>query len=78
MNFLPTLTGHIKARACNGSVEEKGGARGFREEEERKEKKKEWMRWRKTEEEEVEGRWTRTPWSGGAASTKGPHSWEEE
>ena len=31
MNFLPVLSGQIKARACDWAMEEKGGAEGFRE-----------------------------------------------
>ena len=30
---------------------------------------------KKTEEEEVEGRWSRTTWLGEAVSSKGSHSW---
>ena len=30
---------------------------------------------RKTEEEEVGGRWSRTTWPGEATSSKGSHSW---
>ena len=33
-----------------------------------------WRREKKTEEEEVEGRWSTTAWPGEAASNKGSHS----
>ena len=65
----PNLTCQIKARACECTVEGKGGGGGFREGEERKEE-------RKMEEEEVEGRWSRTTWPGEAISNKGFQTWE--
>ena len=69
MNLLPILTGQIKAGACDWAVGGKVGDGGLRE-------------WRKSkgqggtrmEEEEVEGRWSRTTWPGEAASSKGSHS----
>ena len=66
MNLLPILTGQIKAGACDWAVGGKVGDGGLRE-------------WRKrkgrTEEEEMEGRWSRTAWPGEATSSKGSHSW---
>lgn len=64
VNLLPTLTGQIKDRATGWAVEGKGGSRGLREGEERE-----------TEEEDLEGRWSRTTWPGEATSDKGSHSW---
>lgn len=56
----------IKTRACDWTVGGKGG--------------RDWRSWRVgagegTEEEEVGGKRSRTPWPGGAASCKESHSW---
>ena len=77
MNLLPILTCKIKAKtgnwAAEGKVEpksfrERRGSKGWgREAEGRKE--------RKTEEEEVEGKWNRSTWPGETVSYKGSHSW---
>ena len=56
---LPSLTGQIKARACDWAVEGKGGAGGFREERKGK---------------ETEERWSRTTWPREATNNKGSHS----
>lgn len=63
MKLLPILTGKIKTRACDWTVEGKGGVGGFREERE------------KDRGEEVGGRWDRFTWPAEAASNKGSHSW---
>jgi hypothetical protein len=68
VNFLPILTGQIKARASGWAVKRKGRAGGFREGERGRRRRRE------MEEEEVEGRWSRTTWPGEAASSKGSHS----
>ena len=65
MNLLPILTGQIKARACDWAVEGKVELKRLGE------RKGGGM----TEEEEVEGRWSRTTWPGEATSSKGSHSW---
>ena len=74
MNLLPILTGQVKARACDRAVEGKGGAGGFREVERGRRKGRQ-RRERRMEEEEVEGRWSRSTRPGGTASSKGSHSW---
>lgn len=58
LNLLPILNGQIKAGADDWAVEGKGGT----------------GRGKAMEEEEVEGRWSKTTWPGGAASSKGSQS----
>ena len=60
MSLLHILTGQIKARACDWAVEGKGGLEVIESGE-----------GKKREEEEVEGRWSRTTWSEEALSSKG-------
>lgn len=63
MNLL-ILVGQIKATTCDRAMEGENGAGVFREGGERK----------KTEVEEVEGRWSRITWPWEAPSSKGFHS----
>jgi hypothetical protein len=67
VTLLPILTGQTKARVCDWAVEGTGGSRelGKSREQER----------RRTEEKEVEGRWSRTTRPEEATSSKGSHSW---
>ena len=70
MNLLLILSGQIKTRDSDWSVEGKCWAGCIREWRKSKEQKR-----KKMEEEEVEGRWSRATWLGEAASSQGSHSW---
>jgi hypothetical protein len=58
------VIGQCKEKVALGVLD-----RGERKEEERQGRK------RRTEKEEVEGRWSNSMWPGGTATNKGFHSW---
>ena len=72
MTILPILTGQKKGRACDWALEGKGGTGSSRMR--GRMRKRRVCRQRMEEEEEKPG-WTRTPWMGETASSKGSYSW---
>lgn len=76
MNLLPILTCKIKTRARDRAVEGKGGLKVLDTDREKGGREtRRGRRERKTEEEEVEGKWSRSTWPRETTSCKGFRRW---